>query len=513
MFRFAMILVVFMISLNIAPAHSNTPILVDYISLPLPDCGFNWYCSSSFFDPLLANPRLSLVELKAKLTAIRNDKTIEACRIKLDLASVYSRLDSTETADRYRAEALKVLKNNFQSNQTAECAFLIGQAQKNEDESRLWYEIATVNNNSYYPAYFELVSTASGPEDNRGLEWVQRTETLAKRLLKSKLDAEHKAEVAYQYAWMKSELMLRNWISNAHSSEIDTLAFINAFCNAFCSQELVELYETAKRLDPSKAQYQLAYSAAKLGQIFFSTIEPLLNEGEESDLASASLSRTLNPQHNLIFSVRNTLAVISPADKNRFPAVDLYLAIADCMLGDHQRAYQEITSYLHSQTNLRDNYPMSLHCYILGAIAEPDGDNSRLADELLVATQRKCNAYPTSDDYYRLGYYIYNRPSDLDAACAAFRKAVLLDFKDLRPRFGLAACALEHTNLDQARAIIQDLQREKLDNDDLARLYLLQAILVLQEGNRFTAIQWIQKALDLEPDLPQAKRLLEKLKQ
>lgn len=517
MFRFTLALMLLLTIISISPVfgQSGTRTLFDYLPLPDPNCSLTWTYRESFFDPLPANPNLSLVQLKTRLNTTSADEVIEICRLKLDIASAYDCLDSAQVADRYRTEAVASLRKYFRAHRTSECAFLVARGLKDKFESRIWYQQAIWINSDYYPAYFALVKNRfeSGFEDTVTVRWIQRTQNLASRLLNSRLSPGLRADIAYQSAKMESDLMFGYGSTNlSGGAELN-----QKIGRRLCSQEIIDFYKKASELDPAKVQYRLRYLALELGQLFFSGMDFFYKRNYSTTSSIDDQQRiVLGLYHDRLLSVRSAMEAIPVAGQDRFPAVIFYLAIADYLLGDYERAYNEMVVYLNSQPD--DQAASASYCAIMSMLSQGSSNNSVFLDELIAFDRRKCDAYPTGDDCYRLGFlkWYSGCPDTEEIVCAAFRKAALLNPKDLRPKFGLVACALKRHEVGEARAILKDLQTrsKEMNNNYLACLYTLNSILATENHDPSSyseAIDWARKAADLGVQLPRSESLLQRL--
>lgn len=533
---FALLSVLF----SVAGGQTNENALNEYLVIPEPEgCGFSWAYEDAFYDSLRANTNMSLLQLKTGLyqAKLKNDELL-AARIELDLASVYSFLDSAQVAKQYTNEALKALKQKYDFSPTAEGAYLIGCAYGQSDQSDTadrWYERAINLEDDYYPAYFEIVSGISSVTDTALKPWVERTAALAERLINSDCDSSLRADVAYRYAQMKRQIILTNQalglldlftdvftnlLTNQGRIQLDSvkidslaLSWILKVTGGLCAPEVIELFSTAATLDPGKTHYQLTYLSSELARIFIPAFYELMTKGDETSQSPLILMRqSLDRTRDDVLPIRDRLDKIPYTEKLRYPSVYYYLAIADLMIGDYWHAYQEIKTFNLLVPDNTCGY--GLYCGIVVSFEAVNSEEAAgLGDELVRITQQKCDQYPSGPDCYLAGVLlIYD--GNLSAAVPALESAIMLDGENPRPRISLAICTYLLGDNKKSEALVRLLQQQesKLSSNDLACYSILRAVQNARQGEIESAIYWAQKAVDSEAKIPKADSLLNILK-
>lgn len=504
--------------------------VLDYLILPDPDCGLQWCYQSTFSDPLLSDPYSSLVLLKSQLRETGAITAVQTAHLKLDAADVYFHLDSLATADRHATEAVIMLERSFARQQTAECAYLIARAherlEKNEI-ARQWYERAIDLNREYYQAYFEIVDDLPFSDEAQLKRWIERTQRLAERLIRSDHDSALRADVAYQYAMMRANLIMKGGVGRFFEfageyvrAPKDSVAFERfmrtqvwtAMC-PLCGQEIVDLLKTAVQLQPNNTQYQIVFTAAELGHLFFSSIERMKQQPDASSLSVQEMfDRGFSNERENILTIRSRLLQISALDRVRFPVVHLYLSLTDALLGEYHRAYETLKKYLRLQPDNQCAHAML--CGVVEMIRSAEPITARgLIDEFMTIGERKCLEYPSGPDCYRLGYLKWY-VGDLKASLNLFRLAAFLDEKNSGSRLAAAIIALKLGEVQEARVIARSLGKKGSglgSEKERVCYHILMAVLAAQDGDLPSARYWAEEALKLKPNLTEAKALLEQL--
>lgn len=497
--------------------------ILRFLVIPSPDCGLSWTYQDNYFDPLKANPELALEDITAALRKDRGSDPLYTARLKLDAATVYAELDSPVIAQRYNQEALDMLERLYRRNPSAECAFSIGQAKErlNQDkEANAWYEQAYEHDPNYYPAVFEMVSEVSFKDQEKATLWARRAKRLSDKLLGSEADASIRAEVAYEFAGVRSSIMARSQVvgwfdmiwelagseSDESESTKQALASMKSMFGSLCSEENVSLLKTAADLDPTNTQHQVAYVGARLGQIFFGVFDIIAEKGEDIPDAEARqyFKQWFVDNRTTIQALRDRLEALPLTERLRCPVVHYYLAYADVLLDEYTIAYTEICEFIRLKPD--NDSAQSLLCTI---IDQMPGSNSNLGDILMTYTERKCELYPTMADCYRYGYLKW-LTGDLVGSYQAFAHSALFAIEDFRPRLACAVVMLQNGQTEDALSFVQTLElyEPDLSGQEEACYFILKSVIATRNGDLDIAKYWAEKAANQDDPTPESQALL-----
>lgn len=509
--------------------------LLQLLTIPNPECELGWYFEGAYIDTLLANPRVSLDRLQRELrmTELRNEDEVSEAKLVLDIAEVYLALDSLSASKSSASRAIGVLQRAYGAQPSPLLACQIGRCCRILDESakeREWYERAITLDEVYAPAYnFMLGSLWSAGASERE-EWIRRAESVTKRLLATVHDPKQRAAIIYENAVAQMTLQNMQYMEkyvgfvavqmhqllqqggNWSPSDSTLVTGAKNMFGPYFDPDFIRHLADAAELDPTNVRYAFTHAIMDLGRIFFSSLERMVQTGKDSpSLSTIELWQKLfDSDRESILAIRGWLMAIPYAETERFPAVNLYRAVADAMLGEYRRAYDEIGSYIEDRPDDVNGY--TLQCGIVATFRVSNTDK----DDLYFArawrsNEWKCRVFPTAADCYRFGY-IQWYASDYQGCQVTFQKASLLKGKDVRPMIAMAVAAMQSGNADLARTIARTFKEDDLGGDVRVAYDDLRAVLAAYDGDLAEAISWAQKAVAINVDVPEAKQLLEELR-
>lgn len=533
MVRWCLMIIAFAVLVPTCACAQSQPIddLLDYLVIPETDCNFLWCHDSSFFDPLLANPQMSFVELHKQHEKWDRVSDVPLAKLKLDLSRVCSRLDSVGVAQQYAEQARQILEQVYANQKTAETAYLLGIAFDRLDKDKIarqWYEKAYEHDHNHYRTCFEVVTSLEPSEEKDLRLWTKRARELAERLMEPENDPPVRADVAYEYAMVLMHIGTQGGLKDFFTTMADVVKkpsksdggeeamFLKIFgtIDAMGTKEVAGLLKTAADIEPTNARYQLSYAAAEIGRILFANVKGVLKEEKQVPNASEkeAFQQIFGKNKEEVFAVRQRLLLLPMVERDRYPAINLYLADVNFILEDYQIAYDELLAFIQAQPAFEPAYAFLCGLSTVMMLSN-EQIREQILNRLMSITEKKCADLPTFGDCYRLGA-LYWMQGDLHASINAFQKA-LMSGEDVRPRIATAIALLQLGDDANARTIAESLKRTDphMSGSNGICYNMLRAIIAASDNDLPSALFWAEKAaVEDTNDKLKAKALLAALR-
>lgn len=506
------------------------PELLQYLSVPDPDCSPNWSFWVNSFDSLYTGDLASkAAQYTRKAQRLESIDPLEAANCYKTAAQLYQEVERDST----KAPATKALQL-YQSVAASggDCAKveyamaeILFYTDSKPDNGKL-YERAIQLDPDFYEAYFSNLGP-SGEDQGVVLQRKQRAAHFIERVLRNNTKLARDPELYYAMwqarpalggigDWLSSLLNLQNMWQLAADSAKAQEKFYGFFdiLQLTCDSSSIALLEKAHGLKPDDVRYLGTLAAMRLGNVFFQAFDRATISKADSlgqDGLNQHIRAVYSRNRGAIDQARQELHSITARYGNQYPAAHHFLALANLMAGDCFEAYREAERSIELNPGFTDTYALLCLSYSECTGRANEQWNTATSRDLFDRTTRKCNDAPTENDCYREGYFLL-KSGMIEQAQSAMTRAALFGTKTKKAAVAYAICVLAEGDVASAKSLLLTLHTtpaiwDEMPSDAKACVYQGLAVVAVAEGRAVDAIDLVAHALVENNDFPEAHAL------